>query len=195
MSLAPSRRHRNELTACAQSAKPAPAAAAEGQPKESLLSLLVNNVLTNPYIWGMALTYFFIYVVRQGVTSWFVFYLIKVPPCTHTCAVTGSLGASELPVPRQLMFLLRAPGVGSMRSVRCCNKADPREVSMSMSSGSPCIRLPNISAASSSSLVSDLGSSLRPGFACPSLISRHCSWACSKLSPFANALCQQHAFT
>lgn len=42
------------------------------------MSLLLNNVLKNPYIWGMALTYFFIYVVRQGVTSWFVFYLIKV---------------------------------------------------------------------------------------------------------------------
>lgn len=46
--------------------------------KESLLQLLVQNVLKNPYIWGMALTYFFIYVVRQGVTSWFVFYLMQV---------------------------------------------------------------------------------------------------------------------
>ena len=27
---------------------------------------------------GLALTYFFIYVVRQGVTSWFVFYLLQV---------------------------------------------------------------------------------------------------------------------
>ena len=35
-------------------------------------------MLKNPYIWGMALTYFCIYVVRQGVTSWFVFYLMKV---------------------------------------------------------------------------------------------------------------------
>ncbi len=49
--------------------------------KESLLQLLVQNVLKNPYIWGMALTYFFIYVVRQGVTSWFVFYLMKVRCC------------------------------------------------------------------------------------------------------------------
>lgn len=48
--------------------------------KETLLQLLVKNVLKNPYIWGMALTYFFIYVVRQGVTSWFVFYLMKVLP-------------------------------------------------------------------------------------------------------------------
>lgn len=55
-----------------------PEAVAQPEQKESLLSLLLNNVLKNPYIWGMALTYFFIYVVRQGVTSWFVFYLIKV---------------------------------------------------------------------------------------------------------------------
>ena len=54
--------------------------AAGNEQKESLLQLLVKNVLKNPYIWGMALTYFFIYVVRQGVTSWFVFYLMKVPP-------------------------------------------------------------------------------------------------------------------
>jgi MFS transporter, OPA family, sugar phosphate sensor protein UhpC len=45
--------------------------------KPDVLKQLVNTVLKNPFIWGMALTYFFIYVVRQGVTSWFVFYLIK----------------------------------------------------------------------------------------------------------------------
>ena len=57
--------------------------------KESLLSLLLNNVLKNPYIWAMALTYFFIYVVRQGVTSWFVFYLIKVRPSSPTATWLG----------------------------------------------------------------------------------------------------------
>eukprot|EP00877_Chromochloris_zofingiensis_P003701 jgi/Chrzof1/13331/Cz07g29050.t1 len=45
--------------------------------KPDVLKQLVDNVLKNPFIWGMALTYFFIYIVRQGVTSWFVFYLIK----------------------------------------------------------------------------------------------------------------------
>jgi hypothetical protein len=30
-----------------------------------VLKQLVNNVLKNPFIWGMALTYFFIYIVRQ----------------------------------------------------------------------------------------------------------------------------------
>ncbi|PNH11713.1 putative hexose phosphate transport protein, partial [Tetrabaena socialis] len=54
-----------------------PAAAKDEKPKSDLWESLLNNVLKNPFIWGMALTYFFIYVVRQGVTSWFVFYLIK----------------------------------------------------------------------------------------------------------------------
>lgn len=47
------------------------------EPELSLLQNLYRNVLSNPYIWGMAITYFFIYVVRQGVTSWSVFYLMK----------------------------------------------------------------------------------------------------------------------
>ena len=69
-----------------EKAKPKKQADGSEGPKESLLTLLVNNVLKNPFIWGMALTYFFIYVVRQGVTSWFVFYLIKVrcrPPLSN----------------------------------------------------------------------------------------------------------------
>ena len=37
---------------------------AGGEP--SLWDSLLNNVLKNPFIWGMALTYFFIYVVRQA---------------------------------------------------------------------------------------------------------------------------------
>ncbi|KAK9916786.1 hypothetical protein WJX75_006994 [Coccomyxa subellipsoidea] len=60
-----------------EKAKPKKEADGSDGPKESLITLLINNVLKNPFIWGMALTYFFIYVVRQGVTSWFVFYLIK----------------------------------------------------------------------------------------------------------------------
>jgi MFS transporter, OPA family, sugar phosphate sensor protein UhpC len=38
--------------------------------KPSMIEVLITTVLKNPYIWGMALTYFFIYVIRQGVTSW-----------------------------------------------------------------------------------------------------------------------------
>jgi sugar phosphate permease len=45
--------------------------------KQSIKEILFNNVLRNPFIWGMAFTYFFIYVIRQGVTSWFVFYMLQ----------------------------------------------------------------------------------------------------------------------
>lgn len=40
----------------------------------------VYHVVANPISVFLlqALTYFCIYVVRQGVTSWFVFYLMKV---------------------------------------------------------------------------------------------------------------------
>lgn len=43
----------------------------------SLIQNLCDNVLSNPFIWGLAFTYFCVYVVRQGITSWSVFYLIK----------------------------------------------------------------------------------------------------------------------
>ena len=50
--------------------------------------LLLCRVLTfcrNWYVVGLALTYFFVYVVRQGVTSWFVFYLLQVRMQQHEC--------------------------------------------------------------------------------------------------------------
>jgi OPA family sugar phosphate sensor protein UhpC-like MFS transporter len=55
-------------------AAPAPAAAAEGA-KSSMMDAL-RSVVKLPAIWALAFTYFFIYVVRQGVTSWLVFYLM-----------------------------------------------------------------------------------------------------------------------
>lgn len=35
----------------------------------------MDNCLKNVYVWLFAIAYFFVYVVRQGVTSWFIFYL------------------------------------------------------------------------------------------------------------------------
>ena len=64
--------------------------------KPGLVDLLVNNVLKNPYIWGMALTYFFVYVVRQGVTSWFVFYLIKAKGVADAGAAAFRVSGLEL---------------------------------------------------------------------------------------------------
>lgn len=56
----------------------ATSAAAQDKPRSSggnMMSAL-SSVLKLPSIWALAFTYFFIYVVRQGVTSWLVFYLM-----------------------------------------------------------------------------------------------------------------------
>ena len=49
--------------------------AAAPEEKPGLLTMLVEDCLKNPYVWLFAIAYFFVYVVRQGVTSWFIFYL------------------------------------------------------------------------------------------------------------------------
>jgi len=66
-----------KAAAAAKAAKAAAAGGAPGEPQLSLMENLKRNVLTNPLIWGLALTYFCVYIVRQGITSWSVFYLIK----------------------------------------------------------------------------------------------------------------------
>ena len=63
--------------AAAKAAKAAARGEEPGVPQLSLLENLRKNILSNPFIWGLALTYFCVYVVRQGVTSWSIFYLIK----------------------------------------------------------------------------------------------------------------------
>lgn len=52
-----------------------PAKDEKPKPKKSMMQSLSEDVLKNPYVWLFSLSYFFVYVVRQGVTSWFVFYL------------------------------------------------------------------------------------------------------------------------
>jgi sugar phosphate permease len=62
-------------------AAPAQAAGAAAKPKaqasngDGMMDAL-RSVLKMPAIWALAFTYFFVYVVRQGVTSWLVFYLM-----------------------------------------------------------------------------------------------------------------------
>jgi sugar phosphate permease len=46
--------------------------------KLSLWQNLKTNVLSNPGVWCLAICYFFVYAVRQGVTSWAIFYMIEV---------------------------------------------------------------------------------------------------------------------
>jgi MFS transporter, OPA family, sugar phosphate sensor protein UhpC len=39
--------------------------------------LLVDYVLKNPYMWVLAVAYFFVYAVRTGINDWTVFYLVE----------------------------------------------------------------------------------------------------------------------
>jgi len=62
----------------------------------SLLDNLFQNVLSNPFIWGLAFTYFCVYVVRQGITSWSVFYLIKEKGVMDAGAAAVRVSGMEL---------------------------------------------------------------------------------------------------
>ena len=44
--------------------------------KLSMREALLKYVLTNPYVWLLAVSYFFVYFVRQGVSSWAYIYLL-----------------------------------------------------------------------------------------------------------------------
>lgn len=51
-----------------------------------MIQSLMSDVLTSPYVWLFAISYFFVYVIRQGTTSWFIFYLKvrSLPAAVHT---------------------------------------------------------------------------------------------------------------
>eukprot|EP00884_Botryococcus_braunii_P017475 jgi/Botrbrau1/4410/Bobra.0348s0003.1 len=81
--------------------KATPAAAPSGEKKKGVLEILMQDVLRNPYVWAFAISYFFVYVVRQGVTSWFVFYLkAKGAANPAVQSVRSRVGGP----PRQLVF-------------------------------------------------------------------------------------------
>ena len=54
-----------------------PAAAASDSEGASGVSLLIDHCIKSPQIVSLALCYFFVYAVRQGVTSWLVFFLLQ----------------------------------------------------------------------------------------------------------------------
>ena len=69
------------------------AARTGGEAKRSLWDLLYQDCIKSPYVWLFAIAYFFVYVVRQGVTSWFIFYLQVhfVPHAQAAICLTFSL--------------------------------------------------------------------------------------------------------
>jgi len=62
----------------------------------SAKQILFQYVLNNSYIWILATVYFFIYVIRQGVTDWGVLYLIEAKQYTKilasSCIVSFEVG-------------------------------------------------------------------------------------------------------
>ena len=71
----------------------------EDQDKEEkppLLKTLFDNVLSNPRIWALALVYFCVYIVRQGITSWSVFYLINAKGAADAAVAALRVSGLEL---------------------------------------------------------------------------------------------------
>jgi len=52
------------------------AAAEAAPPPMSTKELLMKHVISNPYVWLLAVSYFFVYFVRQGISSWAHIYLL-----------------------------------------------------------------------------------------------------------------------
>lgn len=69
-----------------------------GKKKEgpSMMESLTNECLKNPYIWAFAIIYFFVYTVRQGVTSWFIFYLLKAKGVQDSATAAVRVSGLEL---------------------------------------------------------------------------------------------------
>jgi sugar phosphate permease len=57
--------------------------------KKTMMELLTQDCLRSPAVWLLALAYFFVYVVRQGATSWLVFYLKSRGVPNPAVAVSG----------------------------------------------------------------------------------------------------------
>jgi sugar phosphate permease len=62
----------------------------------SLKDILFRDVLPNPWVWLLAVTYFFVYMVRQGTASWFVHYLMNVKGVSDIAAAAGQVSGLEV---------------------------------------------------------------------------------------------------
>jgi sugar phosphate permease len=71
----PAAQKKAAAAAAADKPKTEAAAASKSSAGGDMMAAL-KSVMQQPAVWALAFTYFFIYVVRQGVTSWLVFYLM-----------------------------------------------------------------------------------------------------------------------
>ena len=68
----------------------------EAKAGPSIKEILFKDVLPNPYVWLFALSYFFVYLVRQGASTWFVHYLMNVKGLESLGAASGQVSGLEL---------------------------------------------------------------------------------------------------
>ena len=59
-------------------------------------SILFKDVLPNPYVWLFALSYFFVYLVRQGASTWFVHYLMNVKGLESLSSAAAQVSGLEV---------------------------------------------------------------------------------------------------
>jgi hypothetical protein len=55
------------------------------------MDMFVKECLRNRNVWLFAVAYFFVYVIRQGVTSWFMFYLLEARTQCMQCLLASLL--------------------------------------------------------------------------------------------------------
>jgi sugar phosphate permease len=69
--------------------EPVKVASDAGQPKQSAAAALgvsMKEVVGSWRTWLLAVTYFFVYLIRQGCTSWLVFYLLEAKGAVDAAA-------------------------------------------------------------------------------------------------------------
>jgi MFS transporter, OPA family, sugar phosphate sensor protein UhpC len=68
----------------------------KGVPGPSVHDILFQDVLPNPSVWLFALSYFFVYLVRQGASTWFVHYLMNVKGVSVLSAAAAQVSGLEV---------------------------------------------------------------------------------------------------
>lgn len=67
----------------------------KSESSQSSKKTFVEYILKNPYIWLLAISYFFVYVVREGVNQWTILFLVETKGYS-TIAASGSLSMIEV---------------------------------------------------------------------------------------------------
>lgn len=62
---------------------------AEKEKNLSFKEIFINQVLSNSYVWVLAIAYFFVYIIRTGINDWTVKYLVETRLIEKSVAVWG----------------------------------------------------------------------------------------------------------